>query len=268
MPRRYDSGLSTCPNCLAPLEGEYCARCGQRRIHPDDLSARRFFRDLADEIADFPARLKSLRTLRRLVLPGLLTSEYLAGRREPYLSPFKFYVLCAAIFFLLAPVTGFTLASMLQSDRSGVLNDLVATRLAERRIDPAVFNARFDARVQSIFTLALGATSLVLALTLQLLFRKRHWPYGAHLVFAIHYISFMYFVTLAAGLAHVLGVSIDVAVIAGYVLLFLYLALALKRVYAEPMVATLGKTAVLVLLVLVLNRAADTVAIRLTLALV
>lgn len=262
------AGLSTCPNCSAPLQGEYCARCGQRRIHPEDLSARHFFRELADEIGDLPGRLKSLRTLRRLVKPGLLTSEYLAGRREPYLSPFKFYVLCAAIFFLLAPVAGFTLASMLQTDTSGVLNSLVAARLAERGLDPAVFNARFDARVQSIFTLALGATSLVLALVLQLLSRKQHRPYGAHLVFALHYISFMYFVTLAAGLAHVLGASIDVAVITGYVLLFLYLMLALKRVYAESTAAMLAKTAVLILLVLVLNRAADTVAIRLTLALV
>jgi len=197
-----------------------------------------------------------------------LTSEYLAGRREPYLSPFKFYVLCAAIFFLSAPVAGFTLASMLQSDTSGVLNSLVAARLAERRIDPAVFNARFDSRVQSIFPLALGATSLVLALALQLLFRKQQRPYGAHLVFALHYVSFMYFVTLGAGLAHRFGASIDVAVLTGYVLLFLYLMLALKRVYTQPTRATLAKTAVLILLVLVLNRAADTVAIRLTLALV
>ncbi len=259
---------STCPNCTAPLEGEYCARCGQRRIHPEDLSARRFFRELAAEIADLPERLTSVRTLRSLLVPGRLTSEYLAGRRQPYLTPFKFYVLCAAIFFLLAPVAGFTLASMLASDSSGELNSLVSAHLAQRGLEPAVFNARFDARVQSIFTLTFGATALVLALALQGLFRKKRWPYGAHLVFAVHYISFMYLVTVAAGFAHVMGASVPVVVLTAYGLLFPYLALALKRVYAAPTAVTLVKAAVLIVLVLVLNRAADTVAIRLTLALV
>jgi len=258
----------TCPNCAAPLDGEYCARCGQRRIPPEDLSARRFFRELAGEIADLPARLTSVRTMRGLLTPGLLTSEYLAGRRQRYLTPFRFYVLCAAIFFVMAPVAGFTLASMLDADTTGVLNSLVSANLAERRLDPAVFNARFDARVQSIFPLTLGTTALALALVQQALFRRKHWPYGAHLVFALHYISFMYLMTVGAGLAHVLGVSVNVAVLTAYALLFLYLVLALKRVYAEGTALALLKAAVLILCVVVLNRAADTAAIRLTLALV
>jgi len=38
-----------------------------------------------------------------LLIPGLLTAEFLAGRRQPYLTPFKAYVICAALFFLSAP---------------------------------------------------------------------------------------------------------------------------------------------------------------------
>jgi hypothetical protein len=149
--------MSRCPNCSAELGFEYCPRCGQRRIHPQDLSARHYFRELADEVATFHERFKTLRTLRKLLVPGLLSAEFLAGRRQPYLTPFKVYVVCAAMFFLAAPTAGFTLASMLEADQSGTLSRLVSARPADRGLAPPFFNARFDVRVQSVYTITLGA---------------------------------------------------------------------------------------------------------------
>ena len=172
--------MSRCPNCSAELTHEYCSRCGQRRIHPQDLSARRFLREIADEIASFHEKFKTLRTLRGLLTPGLLTAEYLAGRRQPHLNPFKLYLVCAAIFFLSAPVAGLKLVSMLDSDASGDLSRLVSARAAERGLDRPLFNARFDVRVQSVFTITLGVAAIVFALMLQLLFLKKDRPYGAH----------------------------------------------------------------------------------------
>jgi len=112
---------------------------------------------------------------------------------------------CAAIFFLSAPVAGFTLTAMADADRSGDLRRLASARAAERRMDSSYFNARFDVRVQSVYTVTLGAVALVFALTLQALFRTRRWPYGAHLVFAFHLVSFMFLATVAAGLSRRAG---------------------------------------------------------------
>src|SRR5262245_54912436 len=109
--------MSRCPNCSADRTDEYCPRCGQRRIDPEELSVRHFLNELADEVTDFRTKFKTGRTLWTLVMPGLLTAEFLAGRRQRYLSPFKTYLVCAAMFFLLAPVAGFTLTSMADSDR-------------------------------------------------------------------------------------------------------------------------------------------------------
>ena len=53
----------------------------------------------------------------------------------------------------------------------------------------------------------------------------------------------------------------------GYALFTPYLILALKRVYREPTSVILWKSGVLILLIIVLNGVANTVAIRLTLAL-
>jgi Protein of unknown function (DUF3667) len=137
--------MTRCPNCSADVTGEYCPACGQRRIRPDDLSARRFVRDLAGELSSFRTRFKTWRTLRLLLWPGGLTSEYLAGRRDPYLAPIKVYLVCAAIFFLAAPWAGFNLASLIEHDPSGTLLARVTARMAERGLDRALIEARFDA---------------------------------------------------------------------------------------------------------------------------
>jgi len=256
-----------CANCSAELAQEYCSRCGQRRIHPQDLSAYHFLRELAGKVANFHAKFKTLRTLRALLIPGLLTAKYLAGRRQPYRSPFKLYLVCAAIFFVSAPVAGFRLASMLESDPSGPLSRLVSARAAERALDRPLFNARFDIRVQPIYTATLGTVAIAFALMLQLLFGKEDKPYGAHLTFALHYVSFMYLVTIAAGASRTIGVSMGTATIAGYALLVPYLILALKRVYSERTGEILLKAGALLLLSFAFNNVAAFAAIRLTLAL-
>ena len=260
--------MSRCPNCSAELADEYCPRCGQRRIHLQELSARHFLSEVADDITNFRTRFKTLRTLRGLLVPGLLTAEYLEGRRQPRLSPFKTYLVCAAIFFFSAPLAGFTLAAMLDADQSGVLRSLVSVREAERGLEPALFNARFDARVQPVYTVTLGAVAIVFAVLPQVLFRKQRWPFGAHVVFALHYVALIYLLTVAAGLSRRTGLSIDLAALGGYIVILPYLILALRRVYEESTRAIVLKGAVLLLLTVALNGLANFTAIRLTLALV
>jgi hypothetical protein len=89
---------------------------------------------------------------------------------------------------------------MLDADQSDVLRAPVTARAAERRLDPSLFNARFDVRVQSVYTITLGVAALVFALMLQLLFRSQGRPDGAHLIFVLHYVSFMYLITIVVGL--------------------------------------------------------------------
>jgi hypothetical protein len=163
-------------------------------------------------------------------------------------------------------VAGFNLASMMDSDRSETLHKLVSARAVERALDPPVFNARL--RVQSVYTITVGAIAFVFALMLQLLFRKQDRPHGAHLVFAVHFVSFMYLLTVLAGFGRRTGLSVDVSASVGYALILPYLFFGLKRVYAESTRAILSKAAVLLLLTTFLNYVANVAAIRVTLALV
>ena len=89
---------AVCPNCQAPLTGVYCAACGQHNI---DLE--RPIWSLAGELIreTFELDGRTARTLKALFRhPGLLTCEYVAGRRRHYVSPLRLYLVISIAFFV------------------------------------------------------------------------------------------------------------------------------------------------------------------------
>jgi hypothetical protein len=177
----------------------------------------------------------------------------------------KLYFVCAAIFHLAAPLAGFTLPALIADDRSGGLLRLAAAGASARGIDPAVFNQRFDLRLPSVYTLALGSGVIAVAAMLQLLFR-RGLRFGAHVVFALHYFAFLYLVTAIAGSSRRFGLMDEVAAGAAIVAIVPYVFIALRRVYPGSIPWLLVKSAVVIVLTLAFNFVADAGAIRLTLA--
>ena len=168
--------MPRCPNCSAELIDEYCSSCGQARIHPQDLSARHFVLELADEIVNVHSKFKILRSLRGLFTPGFLTTEY-PGRPAPVSS--HSHQAVSGLRRDLLPVAApgrLQARAMVEEDPTRDFNWLVSARVAERGLDPSLFSARFDVRVQSIYTICLGAGAIVIAVLLQLLFRKQAWP--------------------------------------------------------------------------------------------
>lgn len=89
-----------CLNCDARMSGQYCGQCGQRsgrRL----ISLWELIRDAFGDLFEFDSRL--WRTLIPLtVRPGLLTQDYLLGRRARYMPPFRMYIVLSLAFFLLA----------------------------------------------------------------------------------------------------------------------------------------------------------------------
>jgi len=95
-----ESGSSACLNCGAPLTGAFCASCGQRDVPPYP-SVRELVEDAAAEFSGWDGRLAI--TLRDLIRrPGILTHEFLEGRRVRYISPIRLYLVASLVYFLLA----------------------------------------------------------------------------------------------------------------------------------------------------------------------
>lgn len=91
---------ASCANCNAPLTGSYCAACGQRH-EPHIHSLWEFINEAAESVTHADSRV--WRTLWPLLTkPGLLTQEFLAGRRARYLPPFRLYLVLSVLFFLIA----------------------------------------------------------------------------------------------------------------------------------------------------------------------
>jgi hypothetical protein len=89
-----------CLNCGAQLSGSFCARCGQRDVPPYP-SVRELAIDAVTEFSGWDGRLAlTLRTLIRR--PGLLTREFLEGRRARYISPLRLYLTASVVYFILA----------------------------------------------------------------------------------------------------------------------------------------------------------------------
>jgi Protein of unknown function (DUF3667) len=86
-----------CRNCGAAAPGKYCPACGQetRLALP---TVREMMRDAAGHLVAFDSRL--WRTLYYLLFrPGLLTIEYLRGRRKHYVRPARLFFVTAILLF-------------------------------------------------------------------------------------------------------------------------------------------------------------------------
>lgn len=91
-----------CPNCKAPLLGDFCYVCGQPK--------KGFIRHLSGIVADFLDTVFNIdsRTLRTVLplyfKPGFLSTEYFAGRRVRFVSPLRLYFFISVLAFLVMPL--------------------------------------------------------------------------------------------------------------------------------------------------------------------
>jgi hypothetical protein len=92
-----------CENCGALLQGPYCSECGQKaadRIVP----VWHLLNEALEAV--FQLDLRVLRTLPTfLFLPGRLTEEYLNGRRQRYIRPFRLYLFSTFVLFAVVALT-------------------------------------------------------------------------------------------------------------------------------------------------------------------
>ncbi len=94
----------TCLNCGHPVPDRFCGHCGQENVEVNESFGHlvsHFFQDFTHYDS------KLLTTLKYLFFyPGLLTREYIAGKRMSYVNPIRLYVFTSFVFFLLLAIKG------------------------------------------------------------------------------------------------------------------------------------------------------------------
>ncbi len=89
-----------CLNCGTVIEGRHCAQCGQA-ADAHVLSMKEVAGDVTHSLLHLDSRV--WRTLQLLVRrPGELTREFIAGRHQSYIPPFRLYLAVSILYFALS----------------------------------------------------------------------------------------------------------------------------------------------------------------------
>lgn len=209
--------ITRCKNCDAPTSGSFCSACGQK-----DINLERPLQELVGEIVKetFDLDGRAWRSVKTLFLhPGLLTSEFLAGKRRFYTPPLRLYLFISVSFFVL----------MAWAASQGILLEEGQTAEAD-----AAVQARFMSEQLPRLMFVLLP---VFALLLKVLFFRR--LYFDHLIFSVHLHSAAY-VMLAVMLPIENVAATNWFALAAQLILFsyflTYMIVALRRVYATTWV--------------------------------
>jgi hypothetical protein len=234
-----ETSLKTCLNCGDALTGPFCRVCGQRDLPPEpDL--RELLAEAWDAFVSVDG--KVAQTFRLLLTrPGVLTAEYISGKRARFLPPLRLYLLCSVLFFLIQGAASSrpdtpevaakkaAAAARAEQFRAQAGNDSVSR--ARRRVDDTTFARQLDSirampqhtwlwkrfKINGLrvgrdgknfttdFKTQIPRTMFIVmpafALLLALVYRSRRRPYAAHLVVSLHLHAFLFGILALAMIA-------------------------------------------------------------------
>lgn len=126
-----DTRRTKCANCSAPLEGPYCAVCGQSEadLRQPILS---LVTDFLDGAIAWDGRF--LTTLRSLYTrPGKVARDYVDGKRMQYSPPVRIYLIMTLIFFAVNAAAGTRPVSIAFSPDAATIRSQTADEADARR---------------------------------------------------------------------------------------------------------------------------------------
>jgi len=91
-----------CLNCSVPLDiiDRYCHNCGQINT-TKKLSFKDFFNEFFASIFSYDSRLRHT-IVGLLFRPGMISKDYIEGKRVKYANPFRFFLSVSILFFIIS----------------------------------------------------------------------------------------------------------------------------------------------------------------------
>jgi Protein of unknown function (DUF3667) len=265
-----------CARCGAEGVGRFCSNCGSALADRKDLTVRHFLREAAAAITDLDSALiSSFRAL--LFRPGQLTAAYFRGERHRYLPPFRVFLLCNLLYFVVVAQFGITVLTAPLEVQLDAMTYRSASRAIMVKRYPALvqtatpgqrerakalrasLTTRYDSATDAVAKLIVVVLIPFYALVLQALFVGTRRFFAEHLVFATHLVGFILLCIPATGLAltgyyRILilttsfrGSDSELPYVVSVSLLFsTYAYVAQRTVYGSGRLATAVRTALLV----------------------
>jgi hypothetical protein len=234
-PSLHEQQLRDCPECNTALVGRYCHECGEKPPDPHDLTLKHFFHHGLHELTHVDSKI--FRTLRMLIgSPGVLTADYLAGRKQRYVLPLRLFLVVFALNFFLYTRPGVALYDIrfiLSASPQGKGLEARFEHSAEKRhiTKDELFKQLNEHWQHNVSFFQLGDV-FFFAICLAMVNRRRY--FAEHLIFSLHALSFSFLLGSVTWLYYwrygfrqnyyLLAISLAV--------LLLYLWRAVSKVYA------------------------------------
>jgi len=223
----------TCANCQAELVGEYCHNCGQASASKESYALRNLLIHAFSEITDVDSKL--LKSARKLVLnPGFLTSEFFNGKRQPYLSPVKLYVLFSVIYFIVFSFFPdkniFSIESIYYTDFTGTAERTIADAIDAKNIDKVQVLEEFT----SVVSYSIYAVAIMFAILFAVILFPLKRYFAEHLIFSLHLMSFIFFADIVLSPLYIFFDNIHFRIWSIVIVVCFYSVFAIAEFYRQP----------------------------------
>lgn len=239
--------IHICPNCAQEFVGRYCNQCGEKVLEEKDFKLTHIIAQAIGAITNLDSKI--FRTLKALFFqPGKLSVEYVRGLRVPYMKPFQIFLIANLFFFIfLSEIDIFRTPSkwFFIEDFDGVaVLEKVREVMNTKAISQAEIAVLYDAKSANLAKGFIFLLLPVIAFITMLLHRQKKIPFGKHLIFGIHYFSFvLIFTVLWTEMVDLIvqGYSNHYYVIPIQLIITLYLIIAFRQFYKDTWLAAVAK---------------------------
>jgi hypothetical protein len=200
-----------CRNCETQTVGRYCHACGQDVLSGQGQPIFQFIANLLDNAFAFDH--KVWLTIRYLLFkPGFLSNEYRQGRIIRYVQPVKLFWMSTLIFFALliwtidanykkniqhqkqsenVQTTDTLSAATAEIPRTSEVKNLATVTMnGKNKMDISYYQIKDSLSTYIPYTAFLFIP--IFALLLKLFFLRKKYFYMHHLIFAVHFHSFLW----------------------------------------------------------------------------
>lgn len=183
-----------CPSCGYIITENFCPSCGEKRLLERDFQLGRILEEAIGLVTNLDTKL--FRTLRALFLePGKLSADFVRGARMQYMKPFQLFIIANLLFFLFLSGTDiFRTPSVwfFSENYDGIkvlerVREIMETRELSQTEVALIYDNKSTLLAKGFVVVLLP----FIALFSLLLHWRQKLAFGKHLIFSIHYFSFV-----------------------------------------------------------------------------
>lgn len=227
-----------CQNCGAGLSGNFCSNCGQKSSALYDRSVRSLLEHFFEEFFTWDSRF--FRSMKYLFTrPGFLTHEYISGRIQKYVSPLKMFLFTSfVLFFIMIKSDPDQYKPIVtEADDEDYMKEFILEEKESSGQSDEMYIANFNESLNNNITLYIFVIMFFFSVLLKMVYIRKNIFYAEHIVFTLHFFTFILWCFLLAVIANELSDMFLFFFL--YILPCIYLFIAIKRVYHRTILGAL-----------------------------